>query len=165
MKKIIIAILVIVVVVVAYVLFASDKENIKEDPVANGVEEPSFGFPVYLGAELIMQDIDDFVTTDYYAVDASLAEVAEFYVQEFPGFETEEDPVFGYGLYDLDTLNSMFVLDSEEEFMDWVEQNKGLVIGISIFSYDLTMDDSHVYMLEDHEEELKGKTVIVATYL
>jgi hypothetical protein len=159
MKKIIIVILAIIVIAAVYFLFIADREEAEKSPVVNEVEEPSSGsieLPVYPDAEFIMQEAP---TTHYYAVDASLLEVVDFYKEEFPNFDIEEDPIFGYALYNSEMLEfSQSELRSGEELMAWTEQNRGLVIWVHVFSYDPSLDE--YYILEDYKEELEGKTVI-----
>ena len=172
MKKIIIIIIAIVVIIAAYFLFFTNRQDPTNGPIDNGVEDsttngtenievkPSEEF-LYPGAEPLMYDVEDSIGVSYYAVDAPLSEVASFYSEKFPSFEAEEDPVFGYGFYNSELFGRLFQM-GEDEVAEWMEDNRGEIIGISVSSYDETIDEYQVF--EPHKDKLTGKTLLVITH-
>ena len=173
MKKIIVIIVAIVVIAAAYFLFFNSRQDSANGPTDNGTGDSTTNgtddFTVkpseeslYPGAEFIMYDVEDSIGISYYAVDAPLSEVANFYSEKFPDFEMEEDPVFGYGFYNLELFEHLFQLGSEDEVAEWMEGNSGEIIGISVSSYDETIDEYQIF--EPHKDKLTGKTLLVITH-
>ena len=79
MKRTIIIILAIVIIATVYFLLTTRDTNL-----------------VYPGAVFIAQEDEGFLgKKKYYAADASLSEVAEFYAEKLPDFELEMVPKYG----------------------------------------------------------------------
>ena len=145
MKKIIIAILAILILAAVYFFFFADKEKTESGPA------------------FIMEETESFWKNQYYAAEAPLLELVDFYAEKFPHLsptEISEEADLYTLVGDPETLSG---IESEEEFMEWVEENKGLVLEVNIIEYDST--HPYLYMLQDYQQELTGKAIIVITSL
>jgi len=145
MKKIIIAILAILILAVVYFLFFADRQIAESGPV------------------FIMEETEGFWKNQYYAADDPLPEVVDFYAEKFPHLlpiEASEEADLYTLAGDPETLSG---IESEEEFMEWIGENEGLVLEINIIEYDPT--HQYLYMLQDYQQELTGKVIVVITSL
>jgi len=129
MKRTIIIILVIVIIAVAYFLLV-EKDVVKYSEIAP---------LVYPGAELIVLENTDFGTLSFYASDASLSKMAEFYEKNLGGFKKDNSFEFGYRFYDPELAEFMeegSTHMSDEEIIDWVRDNEGVTAEIYLLSDD-----------------------------
>ena len=75
----------------------------------------------------------------------------------------EEDPIFGYSFTSIEMENLRKKFKSNEEVLSFKEKNKGLVIFVDIFSFDL-MPDNYDDFTEAYKEKFSGKTTIAITH-
>ncbi len=161
-KKIIIAILVIILIVGGLYIFRGGEPEIDTDVIG---ERENFS---YQDSDFISQVSEEgdleFIETYYYVTDREVDSVVNYYKEEFPQLNIEENSgryiLYGSNFVDLFShIEDM----SEDELSQWITERKDsspLMALIYIFQYGPVVEDN----LQQYEDSLMDRTIISITY-